>query len=78
MSKVLIVYGMKDELTGKRKSFDLARDLPALLEAARGIEDLALIMIDPLVVIAKTDSHKNAETRRDLQPLVSLAEKLGP
>ena len=26
-------------------------------------------------MIAKGDSHKNAETRRDLQPLVDLAER---
>ena len=34
-----------------------------------------LIIIDPVVAVAKGDSHKNAEARRDLQPLVDLAEK---
>ena len=36
---------------------------------------VSLIIIDPIVAVAKGDSHKNAEARRDLQPLVDLAER---
>ena len=33
------------------------------------------MVIDPFIVVARTDSHKNAETRRDMQPLVELARE---
>ena len=55
--------------------FDPARDIPALQEALRDVPDLRLIIIDPVVMAVAGDSHKNAETRRGLQPLVNLAEE---
>ena len=36
----------------------------------------SLVILDPIVAVARTDSHKNAETRRDLQPVVDMAEEL--
>jgi putative DNA primase/helicase len=36
----------------------------------------ALLIIDPIVSAVAGDSHKNAETRRALQPLVDMAVKL--
>ncbi len=35
-----------------------------------------MIIIDPIVMAIAKDSHKNAETRRDLQPIVDLAADL--
>ena len=64
---------------GKTRSFDPATDLDLLrsaLEEARGRgEPISLMVIDPFIIIAKTDSHKNAETRRDMQPLLALARE---
>ena len=60
---------------GEKRRFDPATDMPLLLEAARGIPKLKLIIIDPIVNASKADSHKNAETRRGLQPVVDFAEE---
>jgi putative DNA primase/helicase len=69
-------------ITGSRdddglRAFDPARDMPALAAAALPLADVALLMVDPLVSAVAGDSHKNAETRRALQPLVDLAGQLG-
>lgn len=59
--------------------FDPSKDLPALFraiaETSNGLP-VRLIIIDPVVSAISGDSHKNAEVRRGLQPLVELAEKL--
>lgn len=72
-SKIAFVVGVEED--GKKRSFDPAADINALLEACDRIKDVSLAIIDPIVAVAKSDSHKNAETRRDLQPLVDLAER---
>jgi putative DNA primase/helicase len=45
-----------------------------LLEAAEALPNLAMTIVDPVVLAVANDSHKNAETRRSLGPLRSLAE----
>lgn len=57
--------------------FDPATDMPALEREARRIPDLALVIIDPIVSAVQGDSHKNAEVRRGLQPLLNLAADTG-
>ena len=37
------------------------------------IPDLALLVVDPVVVMVAGNSHQNTEVRRGLQPLVTLA-----
>lgn len=60
-----------------RRPFDPAKDMPLLLKAIEGIgEACRLIIVDPIVSAVAGDSHKNAEVRRGLQPLVDLAAKL--
>jgi len=54
--------------------FDPARDIDALTKVLAPMDDLALIIIDPLVAAVGGDSNKNAEVRRGLMPLVNLAE----
>ena len=57
------------------RPFDPAADFPALeLEAAR-IPNLRLVLVDPIVSAIAGDSHKGAEVRRGLQPLVDFAER---
>lgn len=58
----------------KRYPFDPARDVDQLKAAVVG--NVSLIIIDPLVSAVSQDSHKNAEVRRSLAPLVDLAQRL--
>jgi len=70
MRKVFIVG---DVVTDKDvRSFDPATDMEYLLEAAETIPDLSLIVVDPIVSAVSGDSHKNAEVRKSLQPLVDM------
>ena len=48
----------------------------ALEKEVQRVGDVALVGIDPVALIATKDSHKNAETRRDLQPLADLVVRL--
>lgn len=59
------------------RSFDPATDIPALAVEADAIGGAALIVVDPIVSAVAGDSHKNTEVRRALQPLVTMAERLG-
>jgi hypothetical protein len=61
---------------GKAAPFDPARHVPALACALAGLDNVAMIVVDPLVSAVSGDSHKNAEVRRGLAPLVDLATKL--
>lgn len=72
MSRVHIVIGVREG--GDIYPFDPARDTESLSRALAGIEDLRLIVVDPIVSAVAGDSHKNAEVRRGLQPLVDLAQ----
>lgn len=60
-----------------RRPFDPATDMPALATKATGIPELRLLIVDPVVSAVAGDSHKNAEVRRGLQPLVDFAETQG-
>ncbi|MGH8146476.1 MAG: AAA family ATPase [Rhodanobacteraceae bacterium] len=62
---------------GKRFAFDPARDVQTLAAALANGDGIALIVIDPLVSAVAGDSHKNAEVRRGLQPLVDLSGRVG-
>ncbi|MCA8182349.1 AAA family ATPase [Burkholderia vietnamiensis] len=75
MSRVYFVTGTRIE--GKVKCFDPARDMPALKETCEKIGNVRLLIIDPIVSAVSSDSHKNTETRRALQPLVDLAASVG-
>ena len=61
---------------GERRPFDPARDVDLLAAAVAGVDDVALLIVDPLVSAVPGDSHKNAEVRRGLAPLVDLAARL--
>ena len=61
---------------GGRRPFDPATDTAHLARALAG-KNIKLLGVDPVVSAVAGDSHKGAETRRSLQPLVDLAAKLG-
>lgn len=60
-----------------RRAFDPGRDMPMLEAAARQLPAPRLLIVDPIVSAVAGDSHKNAEVRRALQPVVDLAQRLG-
>jgi RecA-family ATPase len=72
-ANVAFISGVMED--GAKRTFDPSRDIEALAKTCALLGNVNLIVIDPIAVIAKGDSHKNAETRRDLQPLADLAEK---
>lgn len=60
------------------RAFDPARDVAALLAAVKRLpEPPLLLVVDPIVSAVAGDSHKNAETRRGLAPLVDFAQRTG-
>jgi len=64
---------------GKLRAFDPSTDVAALHQPAKKLPNLKIIVIDPIVpaIPDGIDSHKNTETRRGLQPLVSFAAEYG-
>jgi putative DNA primase/helicase len=71
-------YIVGDVIDGQRRPFDPSVDMPRLQKAAAAIPGGAdLMLVDPVVSAVLGDSHKNAEVRRSLQPLVDLASSLG-
>ena len=61
------------QVGAESRPFDPSTDMAGLAEAARDIPDLALLIVDPVVVMVAGNSHQNTEVRRGLQPLVTLA-----
>jgi hypothetical protein len=61
------------------RPFDPSQDIPKLIRRAESIPALGFVSIDPVVLALPrgADSHKNAEARRGLQPLVDFAEARG-
>jgi putative DNA primase/helicase len=56
------------------RAFDPARDADLLRDHAAAMNPPpVLLIVDPIVSAVAGDSHKNAEVRRGLQPLVDLA-----
>jgi putative DNA primase/helicase len=60
---------------GKMRPFDPAADMAKLTMEAKKFPNLKLLILDPIVAAVPGNSHKNAETRRQLQPVVDFAEK---
>ena len=75
MDRVLFV---EDVLrVGEKRAFDPAKDMEPLRRALAEAGGCKLLIIDPIVMAVAGDSHKNAEVRRGLQPVVELAATLG-
>jgi hypothetical protein len=74
MTRVRFIGDVREN--GERYPFDPATDVPKLAAAVASIAEVALLVVDPLVSAVAGDSHKNAEVRRGLAPLVDLAARL--
>jgi len=75
MRRVFFVNGVREGNVSR--CFDPAKDIAALEAAIGRAGGAALVIVDPVVSAVAGDSHKNAETRRGLQPLVDLCRKIG-
>jgi putative DNA primase/helicase len=75
LEHVHFVGGIPDA-SGDRP-FDPASDMRGLLHVLADLPTVRLVIVDPVVSAVAGDSHKNAEVRRGLQPLVDFGEKLG-
>lgn len=59
------------------ETFDPGRDMPLLEATVERLPAPRLLILDPIVSAVAGDSHKGAEVRRSLQPIVALAQRLG-
>jgi putative DNA primase/helicase len=75
LSRVYFIADIREG--GERRSFDPARDMEPLRRKLAEIGGVRLLIVDPVVSAIAGDSHKNAEVRRGLQPLVDLASSTG-
>lgn len=75
LDKVHFVQGVIAE--DGEQPFNPSTDMPILQQAIAKIGDVRLLIIDPIVSVVKGDSHKNAEVRKDLTPLIQMAENMG-
>lgn len=71
MHRVHIVEGMRAH--GRVYPFDPAVHLDSLERAISSLTNPRLIVIDPIVSAISGNSHRNAEVRRGLQPLIDMA-----
>lgn len=71
MDRVFFVDGVREN--GKSRAFDPARDTEPLRQTIAAVGGARLLIVDPIVSAIAGDSHKNAEVRRGLQPLVDVA-----
>lgn len=72
------IHFVGDVRDGKcRRSFDPAKDVKYLELKLPALSNLRLIIVDPIISAVSGDSHKGAEVRRGLQPLVDLAHRSG-
>lgn len=74
LSMIKIITGMRRD--GRIKPFNPAVDLLELATYARQLGDVKLIIVDPIVSATTGDSHKSAEVRQSLQPLVDLLQEI--
>lgn len=62
---------------GRKQPFDPAQDMSVLQSEIERRGGVALLILDPVVGAIRGDSHRNAEVRRELQPVVDIAERTG-
>lgn len=74
LSRVYFISDIRDG--SELRSFDPARDMAPLRRKLIEIGDVRLLIVDPVVSAVAGDSHRNAEVRRGLQPLVDLAASM--
>jgi putative DNA primase/helicase len=74
-SNMHFIEGVRDG--DRKRPFDPAVDMPKLTQTIQRLKDVRLIVLDPVAVAVKGDSHKNVETRVGLQPFAELCARTG-
>ena len=74
-SMMHFIEGVRDG--GRKRPFNPAADMPKLTQAVQSLNDVRLIVLDPVAVTVTGDSHKNVETRVGLQPFADLCAQTG-
>ena len=74
MSRIHFIDGITGSDGG---AFDPGRDMLLLEDTAEALPLVRLLILDPIVSAVAGDSHKGAEVRRSLQPVVDLGQRLG-
>ena len=74
-SKMSFVGGVS--ASGRKRPFDPAADMPKLAQAVHKLGDVRIIVLDPIALVVKGDSHKNVETQIGLQPFADLCAQCG-
>lgn len=74
MTRVHLIDGMSGT---DGEAFDPAHDVPLLESTAEKLAAPRLLILDPIVSAVAGDGHKSNDVRRALQPVVSLAQRLG-
>jgi putative DNA primase/helicase len=75
-SKVHILEAVRKDHDEGHRSFNLQLDLPELEKTIEQLDDVLLVIIDPITsYLGKVDSHKNADIRSVLEPLGRMAAK---
>lgn len=74
MRRVHFIDGVSDR---DGDAFDPGRDMELLEATADKLQAPRLLILDPVVSAVAGDSHKGAEVRRALQPVVTLGQRLG-
>lgn len=82
VSRIYVLEGVRtfdpDTDEPSQRCFSLERDIRILEETIQGIDDVRLIVIDPVTAyLGHIDSHKNAEVRGTIAPLSDLAGRYG-
>ena len=66
-----------DGITGSEgEAFDPGRDMLLLEATVEALPAARLLILDPIVSAVVGESHKGAEVRRSLQPVVALGQRL--
>jgi putative DNA primase/helicase len=77
VSRVHVLNGVRQP-NGALAPFNLKDDLLRLEEVIRRVEDVRLVIIDPIsAYLSDTDDHKNGAVRGLLAPLAEMADRLG-
>jgi len=77
LENIYIVHAVKIG-KGKERAFDLTRDVEQLRYTLNSIENVRLVVVDPIsAYLGKTDSHRNSEVRAALTPVIEFAEEIG-
>jgi|GEM_PF-1800589 len=77
LERIHIIEAVKTE-DGKEKTFDLSNDVEKLEKLAMLVDNVKMIIIDPIsAYLGKIDSHRNTEVRNALNPVIKFCEEIG-